>query len=113
MEISLDQATSKECAVVPDTDGKFAGYKGCPVRALLNEGQSTGTGVFTAGDGMSTEPVAFDILVQGILLHTDASGNALKHGGPLRLWFPSECGLRCASGNPLAVKDVRRFELSA
>ena len=39
-------------------------------------------------------------------------GKPLQHGGPLRLWFPAETGLRCSSGNPLAVKDVRRFELT-
>ena len=72
----------------------------------------SGTGVFTAGDGMSTEPIAFEILAQGIVLHTDAEGKPLQHGGPLRLWFPAEAGLRCSSGNPLAVKDVRRFELT-
>ena len=110
--MALDQLTCQDPAFVPDADGKFAGYKGFPVRALLDDAQRTGTGIFTAGDGMRTDPIPLEILVQGILLHTDANGNALQHGGPLRLWFPTACGLRCGSGNPLAVKDVRRFELS-
>ena len=104
---------SLEPAIVPD-DGvqtKFTGSKGCSVAALLGAAKS-GTGVFTAGDGMQTEPIPFETLKQGIVMYTDADGNALQHGGPLRLWFPAEAGLRCSKGNPLAVKDVRRFELT-
>lgn len=103
---------SMEPALIPDSDSKFKGYKGCSVGALLGAAKS-GTGVFTAGDGMATESIAFEILKQGIVMHTDADGKSpLQHGGPLRLWFPAEAGLRCASGNPLAVKDVKKFELT-
>ena len=97
--------------VVIESDAKFKGYKGTRVAALLGAAK-TGTGVFTAGDGMQTDPIAFDILQQGIVMHTDADGKPLTHGGPLRLWFPADAGLRCSSGNNLAVKDVRRFELT-
>ena len=97
--VPLEQLTSLEPATVPASDAKFAGFVGCSVKALLGAAKS-GTGVFTAGDGMSTEPIAFEILAQGIVLHTDAEGKPLQHGGPLRLWFPAETGLRCSSGNP-------------
>ena len=99
------------CEVPADDDKKFGGHRGCSVRALLGAAKS-GTAVFTAGDGMVTEPIEFATLLQGILIHSDADGKPLEHGGPLRLWFPPACGLRCAKGNPLAVKDVRSMELT-
>ena len=110
--LSLDQLISMDPAVVPDTDAKFAGCKGCSVKALLGAAKSGSLGVFVAGDGMLTDPIAFDILVRGIMLHTDSDGKPLTRGGPLRLWFPEDAGLRCSSGNNLAVKDVRRMELT-
>ena len=95
----------------PNTDAKFGGHRGCPVRTLMGSAKS-GTGIFGARDGLRTESIPFEILVRGILLHSDAKGEALQSGGPLRLWFPEDAGLRCASGNPLAVKDVCKFELT-
>jgi hypothetical protein len=111
-KVPLDQIYALEVCEVPATDEKFAGYMGCSVRALLGAAKS-GTGVFIAGDGMQTEPIAIELLVLGILMHTDASGNQpLQQGGPLRVWFPPECGLRCGKGNNLAVKDVKNLTLT-
>ena len=81
------------------------------MRYVLGSAKS-GTGIFGARDGMRTDAIPFDTMVKGILLHSDAKGEALQSGGPLRLWFPEDAGLRCASGNPLAVKDVCKFELT-
>ena len=44
-------------------------------------------------------------------MHTGNDGQPIS-GGPLRLWFPAECGFVCGSGNNLSLKDVRRFELT-
>ena len=71
-KVPLDQLYALDLCEVPATDEKFAGYKGCSVRALLGAAKS-GTGVFIAGDGMQTEPIAFEHLVLGILMHTDAA----------------------------------------
>ena len=110
-KVPMEQLLALDLQVVPDSDAKFAGYKGCSVKALLGAAKS-GMGVFTAADGMATDPIPFDILGQGIVLHQDPQGQPLEHGGPLRLWFPEDCGLRCSSGNPLAVKGVVDFELT-
>ena len=110
--LSLEQIVAFDTQRVPETDNKFGGFSGCGVRALLADGAESGAGVFIAADGMTTESIAFDILAQGILLHTDAQGQPLPRGGPLRAWFPAETELRCGSGNPLCVKDVRTLMLS-
>lgn len=110
-KVTLDQIVALDMVEVPSSDKKFAGCKGCAVRALMGAAKS-GTGTFMAGDAMQTEPIPFETLVQGIMMHTGADGQPIR-GGPLRLWFPAECGLVCSSGNNLSVKDVRRFELTA
>ena len=45
------------------------------------------SGVFEAEDGATTDPIEMSELVQGTLLHSDASGAPLsqKQGGPLRV----------------------------
>ena len=45
------------------------------------------SGVFEAEDGATTDPIGMSELVQGTLLHTDATGAPLsqKQGGPLRM----------------------------
>ena len=109
---SIDDLLALDRHVVPDSDAKFKGFSGCQVTAVLDDEAVGGMGIFVAGDGMHTDPIAFEIVVQGILMHTDAEGQPLSGGGPLRLWFPAEAGLRCSSGNPLSVKDVRSLTLS-
>ena len=109
--VSLQQILGLETLEVPVTDAKFAGYKGCSVKALLGAAKS-GTGVFVAGDGMTTEPIPYEHLVAGIMMHTDADGEPLQQGGPLRVWFPPEMGLVCGSGNNLSVKDVKSLTLT-
>jgi hypothetical protein len=110
-KVPLEQILSLDTVEVAAVDPKFAGYKGCSVSALLGAAKD-GTGIFAAGDGMLTDPIGFDILVTGVVLHTDPSGQPLEHGGPLRLYFPPDANLRCSSGNPLTVKDVRSLELT-
>lgn len=110
-KVPLEQIIELPLISVPITDAKFAGYSGCSVRALLGAAQS-GTGIFVAGDGMTSEPIAFDSLSASILMHMDANGHPLKQGGPLRAWIPPEAGLRCSSGNPISIKDVRSLTLT-
>ena len=110
-KVTMEQIVALDVETVPSADSKFAGAKGCSVRALMGAAKS-GTGIFTAGDSMQTEPIPFETLTQGIMMHTGADGQPIS-GGPLRLWFPANCGLVCGSGNNLSVKDVRRFELTA
>ena len=55
-EVTLEQILELEKVEVPEADPKFAGCKGVSVRALMGAAKS-GTGVFTARDGMETEQV--------------------------------------------------------
>ena len=112
-KVPIEQLMGLDVCEVPASDDKFAGFKGCSVRALLGAAKPGTTGVFVAGDGMTTDPISFEHLSTGIVMHTDPSGQPLQHGGPLRVWFPPECGLRCSRGNNLAVKDVRSLTLTS
>ena len=49
------------------------------------------SGVLAASDGISTEPIAYEELTKGWIIHSDASGAELKQGqgGPLRVVFPT------------------------
>ena len=112
MKVPLEQILTLETLEVPATDPKLGGCKGCSVRALLGAATS-GSGVLTAADGMKTEPLPFETLVQGVLVHTGTDGELLgSNGGPLRAWWPAECGMVCGSGNPLTIKDVRSLTLT-
>lgn len=107
----LEQLLDLDTSAVPDSDAKFSGYRGCGVKALLGDAAS-GTGVVVAGDGMTTEPIALEHLQRSILMHSDAQGEPLQTGGPLRMWIPPEAGLVCHMGNNISVKDVRSLTLT-
>jgi hypothetical protein len=109
-KIPMAQILELDTVKVPESDSKFAGCVGVSVRLLMGAAKS-GCGIFTAGDGMQTEQIPFEVLGQAIVMHTDSSGQPIS-GGPLRLWFPAECGLVWGSGNNLSVKDVIGFELT-
>ena len=104
--------------------GKLAGCVGASVGALLAKcvGECGGgvSGVFTAEDGVSTEPIAMDELVQGVILHSaDAAGAPLpdKMGGPLRVCFPEGVAVQaspCGTGTkPVNLKSIVKLTLSS
>ena len=62
-KIPLRQIMELQIVEVPSSDPKFAGCQGCSVHALMGAAKS-GTGVFTAGDALQTEPIPFESLVQ-------------------------------------------------
>ena len=66
-KVTFEQIVQLEIEDIP-ADAKFAGCKGCSVRALMGAVKS-GSGVFTAGDGMKTEAIPFETLVQVRLAH--------------------------------------------
>ena len=85
------------------------------VRPNLGNGVS---GIFTASDGVITEPISFDELVKGFIVHSDAQGGALSQnlGGLLRLVFPDSVAVQAAvCGTPKAVnlKGVIKLELKS
>jgi len=111
--VPLEQLAALEQVAVPADDPKFSGYKGCSVQSLCGNAKSGTTGVFVASDGLTTVPIPLEVLVRGILMMSDAQGQPLTQGGPLRSWFPADAGLVCGSGNNLSVKDVRSLELTS
>jgi len=109
--LSLEQLLSSSRSTVPESDDKFAGFTGCSLSVIL-EDVASGSGICIAGDGMTTEPVPLEYLQRSILMHSDAQGDPLQSGGPLRLWIPPEAGLICKQGNNISVKDVQRIVLT-
>jgi hypothetical protein len=85
------------------------------VRPNLGNGVS---GIFTASDGVVTDPISFDELVKGFIVHSDAQGGALSQGlgGLVRLVFPDGVAVQAAvCGTPKAVnlKGVIKLELKS
>ena len=64
---------------------------------------SEGSAVVVAGDGFASEPVASDVLRQGVLLHS-LEGQPLpaKQGGPFRLLIPDD-----AASEPVSCANVK------
>jgi len=102
---------------------KLAGSSGWPVEALLETiAQSmdvqldpASVGVFTASDGVQSEPISLADLVHGLILHSGPDGDPLSSGGPMRLWFPAGRAVQhsqCGSVGPVNLKGVVRFSLS-
>lgn len=99
---------------------KLHGCKGTSIGAIMsrlrpNLGNGV-SGVFTASDGVQTDPIELDQLVKGYILHTDASGAELPTslGGPLRVIFPTGIAIQdsvCGTPKPVNVKGVIRLEL--
>lgn len=105
------------------SDDKLVGYTGWPIDRLLavieesmgGAIESSSVGVFTAVDGAKTLPISIADLKKGVLLHTNDKGEALRSGGPIRLWFPSGEALQvgvCGKLQSPNLKGVVRFELS-
>ena len=63
------------------------------------------SGVFEAEDGATTDPIEMSELVQGTLLHSDASGAPLsqKQGGPLRVTFPEGVAVQATTPHSLRL----------
>lgn len=62
-----------------------------------------GRAVVVAGDGFASEPVALDVLRQGVLLHTlDGAPLPDTQGGPFRLLIPDD-----ASAAPASCSNVK------
>ena len=102
--------------------GKLAGCTGWPVAALLDvvaeslDGalDPATVGVFTASDGLETEPISLGDLVHGIIVHSSPEG-PLNTGGAMRLWFPTGKAVQrsqCGSFGPVSVKGVIQLSLS-
>ena len=106
----------------PVIGGKLEGCLGASVGALLakvvgdcGDGVS---GVFEAEDGAKTDPIEMSELVQGTIIHSDASGGALtqKQGGPLRVSFPEGVAVQesmCGTAKPVNIKFAVRLTLSS
>ena len=102
---------------------KLAGCKGISIRTLLARVRpQMGNGVsgtFVAADGAATEPIEFDELVRGWLVHSDSSGGDLPAslGGPLRVVYPSGCAIQSTvcktKTSPVNLKGAVRLELSS
>lgn len=112
-----------ESAPLPDAVAakKLVGCKAISLQTLLartrpNLGNGV-SGVFSAADGIMTDPITLPELVQGFIVHSDSSGAELPSslGGPLRVVFPegvavqsSVCGTHMS---PVNVKNVIKLEL--
>jgi G3E family GTPase len=92
---------------VPDVSLHFPKRAGVAARvgALLERVGAPGEGVavVVAGDGFAAEPVALDVLRQGVLVHS-LEGQPLpqKQGGPFRLLIPES-----ASPEPVSCGNVK------
>ena len=106
----------------PVVGGKLEGCLGASISALLarvvgdcGDGVS---GVFEAEDGAKTDPIEMSELMQGIIIHSDASGGLLsqKQGGPLRVTFPKGAAIQdsiCGTAKPVNLKFAVRLTLSS
>ena len=101
---------------LPAEAKKLAGCVGTPVAALLPKHITKLThpcGVFTASDGLMTEPITLTELAQGVIVHSTADGAPLpvSMGGPLRVWYPPGVAVQrspCMTGEgPVNVKAAR------
>jgi G3E family GTPase len=92
---------------IPDVSVRFPKRTGAAARvsALLDRlgvGRS-GRAVVVAGDGFASEPVALEVLREGVLLHSDAGAPlSEKQGGPFRLLIPED-----ASPTPISCANVK------
>ncbi|HEY5658852.1 MAG TPA: GTP-binding protein [Myxococcota bacterium] len=92
---------------VPDVSALFPKRAGSAARvsALFAElgVPERGSAVVVAGDGFASEPVALDVLRQGVLLHSlDGEPLPPEAGGPFRLLIPQE-----ASAQPISCANVK------
>lgn len=104
-----------DSVVLPaDAGKKLAGCRAVPVSAILPAKASSLTGacgVFSASDGLTTDPIPYLQLVQGFVAHSTADGSPLPValGGPLRVWYPrgvAEQKSRCGGEGPVNVKGA-------
>jgi len=102
--------------------GKLDGCLGAPISALLATalgGCGDGvSGVFEAEDGARSDPIEMSELVQGTIVHSDASGGPLsqEQGGPLRVTFPEGVAVQdsmCGTAKPVNLKFVVKLTLSS
>ena len=92
---------------VPDVSALFANRAGsaariAPLFAELGVPEK-GSAVVVAGDGFASEPVALEVLRQGVLLHTlDEAPLPQSQGGPFRLLIPQD-----AASQPISCANVK------
>jgi G3E family GTPase len=92
---------------LPDVSALFPNRSGsaariAPLFAEL-EIPEAGSAVVVASDGFASEPVALEVLRQGVLLHTlDGAPLPQEQGGPFRLLIPQE-----ASAQPISCANVK------
>ena len=122
MTVSVKGMSKLESAALSEADvgAKLAGCKAIGIGTLLGRVRpSMGngiSGVFVASDGISTEPIAYEDLTQGWIIHSDASGGELTQGGPLRVVFPTGVAVQssiCGNPKPVNLKGVVRLELAS
>jgi hypothetical protein len=105
---------------VLSNNSKLAGCKAISLKALLartrpNLGNGV-SGVLTAADGVSTDPIIFSELIQGYLVHSDATGAELPSalGGPIRAVFPDGVAIQsavCGTPKPVSLKSLAMLTL--
>eukprot|EP00327_Prymnesium_parvum_P011579 CAMPEP_0184394790 /NCGR_PEP_ID=MMETSP0007-20130409/40961_1 /TAXON_ID=97485 /ORGANISM="Prymnesium parvum, Strain Texoma1" /LENGTH=109 /DNA_ID=CAMNT_0026746545 /DNA_START=15 /DNA_END=341 /DNA_ORIENTATION=+ len=88
-ELRAMSAAHDSRILTPSDSPKLRGCRGWPLSRLLEIAAASlgralhprAVGVFTASDGLQTEPIALDELRKGVLLHTAADGTPLGGGG--------------------------------
>ena len=124
LNVSVKGLVKVESLILDDAlvGSKLSGAKGISVGTLLGRVRpQMGNGVcgmFVASDGIATDPIAYNELVKGYIVHSDASGSELPGslGGPLRVIFPSGCAVQnsvCGTPKPVNLKGVIRLTLSS
>ena len=114
-EYSIDDLKAFETVTIVEEGSKLAGHIGFSVHTLAGNFKNC-SGVFTASDGMVTEPIQHSELIQGVIIHSTPGAEMLPRGGPLRVWFPKGVAVQkspCGSGDkPVEMKFLRTLELT-
>mmetsp|Transcript_31822 Transcript_31822/g.83171 ORF Transcript_31822/g.83171 Transcript_31822/m.83171 type:complete len:288 (-) Transcript_31822:427-1290(-) len=97
---------------------KLAGCKAASISSLLartrpNMGEGI-SGVFTASDGATTDPIAWEDLITGWIVHSSQDSDLPPAlGGPLRVVFPNGSSVTsiCGKPTPLTLKGAIALKL--
>jgi len=88
---------------------RLAGYKGCRLSVLFS-GEFRNdryAGILVASDGLVTDPIQMDELVQGLILHTSAINTPMAG---LRAWFPPDTAVQQTSCGKVGSVDLKGLD---
>lgn len=115
-ELSLEDIRAFDTVTVSDESSKMNRHIGFSVVNLVGD-LTRCSGVFTASDGVSSEPIVHDELIQGLILHSDPDGEPLQRGGPLRVWFPVDVAIQASpcgkASKSLELKFLRSLTITS